>query len=240
MKKKLLSLFLSMLFVFSFGACGKSESKEKCEVCTYGEWTTKKEATCLTTGTDVRICTVCGDKETRTTTTNNHTSSHGKCIHCGEITSARDVYAHYVSNEGKYYLDGEFYLLVLGSYLIDDISYSFVTCYYPNTDEITFTIYLDDLFSLKIYLTPTNGSDYVMMYTPTSTREYYLVGPFYPSTFSSSTTSLSATSTNITDSDMYADLKEFGASMANFMLTRLDSTIADSGVTAYDLGFKNF
>ncbi len=59
MKKLLPHAILLLLCLLAFCACGK------CEVCTFGDWTTVTPATCTQPGTETRVCAECEFVEER-------------------------------------------------------------------------------------------------------------------------------------------------------------------------------
>ena len=238
MKKKLLSLFLSMLFVFSFGACGKSQEKERHDFCTYSEWTTTKQATCLNPGTQERHCTICGNKETRNIPiTDNHTISNGKCTSCGEITNTYDAFAYYISQNSHYYSEYANYRLLLRISYWENTRCEHYAYYYPNEHRIIIAIVFGTELLFEIILNHDNAT---YEYGIVDNENNIVVGPFFPSTFSINTTSLICATSNVTDATLKEKLCLLGVPLAHLLLQPLTEDIEDSGITAKDLGFKNY
>ena len=66
--RKFICIALALVTCFTFVACGTEEHTEH----TYGEWIEVKVATCTEDGTEKRVCSVCGEEETRTTKSTGH------------------------------------------------------------------------------------------------------------------------------------------------------------------------
>lgn len=237
MKQKIVALFLSILLIFSLCACGKSQSDGPCKVCNFTTWSTTIEATCLSNGIEERRCTICGNRETRSTTANNHSSSNGKCTLCGKITNAYDAFAYHISQKGDYYIEYNNYLLLLGQSYSDNIRYDRYAYYYPNTHRILISVIFGDELFLEIILKPDST---IYEYGLTYASDNHLIGAFHPSTFSANTTALDCSSTNVTNATLKAELRQIGVALAHLLLRHLSDDIVNSGLTAKDLGFANY
>ena len=69
---------LIILLGGSGGACEHS----------FGDWQVKTPATCMATGVDQRVCSICSESETRTSAARGHQGTGEKCTECGATLSA--------------------------------------------------------------------------------------------------------------------------------------------------------
>ena len=98
--KRIVLLFLALV------VCGLCLSLVACNTCehTYGEWTLRQKPTCMLSGSQERVCTKCGEKESQTIEALGHSSvvveevpstcyatglsSYEKCERCNNILSS--------------------------------------------------------------------------------------------------------------------------------------------------------
>ena len=98
--KRIVLLFLALM------VCGLCLSLVACNTCehTYGEWTVGQKPTCMLSGSQERVCTKCGEKESQTIKALGHSSvvveevpstcyatglsSYEKCERCNNILSS--------------------------------------------------------------------------------------------------------------------------------------------------------
>ncbi|MBQ8446419.1 MAG: hypothetical protein IJX31_01425 [Clostridia bacterium] len=219
--------------------CGHTETQAipATSIHSFGLWTTSVEATCKNTGVQTKTCSVCGTTESQSIPVSSfHSTVNGKCTVCGTITDAYDAFVYYVKQNGDY--DDGYYTLMLGADVYDGTAYSRHAHYNVAESELSISILWDSDLFLNITIDEYSSIyDYSILMTTSTT--YYMFGSFYPNTFSSSTTSLYSSSTNLPTS-LKTSVRELGASLAKVLLNSLDDDIKDSGVTAYMLGFINF
>ena len=239
MKKRLFSLLasLSVLFAvcFSGAACGKEPT---CEEHMFGDWTVYRQATCATEGLEMRSCLNCNTKETQPIAKlTTHNTVHGKCSYCSIITNPYEAFVYYVTQNGNYDYSDNKYSLMLGMTTMDDGTVYSRHANYDATDaELNIAILWDNDYYLTVEINKYGSSyGYVLLVS-----DYYMIGTLNPSTLSSATTSLYYTTTNITYANLKTSASKMGASMANLLAVHLTTDIAASGVTAKDLGFKNY
>ena len=239
--KKILALFFSLLLLLCFVSCGKSSAEQSsCTNHTFGSWTTNVQSTCQTTGTQIRSCSNCGKTETQSIPkSSSHNVLNGKCTICKKVINAYDAFVYYVKQNGDYDYEDSDYSLVLGITATDNGTYYYRQALYDSIDkELSIAILWDDAYYLSITI-ERNSSIYEYGMIDDS-KNYYMFGSFYPSSFSSSTTTLYCSTTNISSTALKTSFRELGAGLAALLLTHLSADIIDSDVTAYDLGFKNF
>ncbi|MGN1235377.1 MAG: leucine-rich repeat domain-containing protein, partial [Christensenellaceae bacterium] len=78
------------------------------EVCShvYGEWSVVIPATCTEQGEEERICSKCGEKETRTLNAIEHHYVSGACEYCGEVLPIINNLEFTLLSDGTYEVSG--------------------------------------------------------------------------------------------------------------------------------------
>lgn len=76
--KKILGIFMILLFSFGFSSCGETKHTHK-----YGSWETVKYPTCTLSGLAERKCE-CGHSETMEIPARGHNYVDGVCTVCGQ------------------------------------------------------------------------------------------------------------------------------------------------------------
>lgn len=108
--RNFICIALAFVTCFTFVACGEEEHTEH----VYGDWSEVKAATCTEDGIEKRVCSVCGEEETRTVEATGHTygewetkieptcQTEGKAkrdCHCGtEEEKTIDIVDHVYEN----------------------------------------------------------------------------------------------------------------------------------------------
>lgn len=201
----------------------------------FGAWTTSVTATCKQEGVQKRTCTKCSHYETQPLPTTDHQAKNGRCSTCDKLMNAYDAFVYYVKTKGDYD-DGTYSLLLGMDTTSDNITYSRHASYNVTNGELRISLLWDSDYYLSIMIERDNSTySYGILLD-----DYYMLGNFYPTTFTSSTTTLYYSYTDITSSTLKTSARKMGASMASVLLLCLDEDIKDSGITAQDLRFYNF
>ena len=145
---------------------------------------------------------------------------------------------NYVMQQGSLNSDGDEYIKILNTSYSDDGSEIIRSIFYnPSTDIITIAILWDNDYFLTIELSEIYYAyDYTLYW---SSQDFYMMGSLPSNTFSSSTTYLSYTYTNVYSSLTYS-FSKVGASLAKVLIIGLNTDLKEIGVTAFDLDFLNF
>lgn len=146
--------------------------------------------------------------------------------------------ANFIVKNGEYDYEDNNYYYFAGIDTSDGIIFSRSAFYYPSTKEITLTLLVD--YELFFSITFSKNSTIYSYALLDSEYESYMFGNLYPNSFSSYTTYLNYTSTNIYYSSTITAYKELSASCAKLLITCINLDYSSIGITAYDLGFKNF
>lgn len=131
--------------------CGKAEASSSEDPCknghVYGQWTVTVAATCLSEGTETRVCSVCGSMQTQTTAKIDHVYVNGVCSVCGASESGQS--ADLAAVFGKYsdYEKWNFSVTYVmtdssGQYFYDDVlrfDGENFSMQYVGTDGVTYT-----------------------------------------------------------------------------------------------------
>ena len=145
---------------------------------------------------------------------------------------------NYVMQQGNLDSDGDEYIKITNVSYSDDGTEIMRSIFYnPSTDIITIAILWGNDYFLTIELDEYYYTyDYTLLWSSTN---YYMMGTLYANTFSSSTTYLSYSYTNIYSS-LKSSFSKVGASLAKVLIMGLNIDLKEIGVTALDLDFLNF
>ena len=187
-------------------------------------------ATC----TSAKKCTECG---TTSGSALGHYYVNGKCDRCGQSDPSANpftVLKKHIMNNGTY-SDGE-YTYVTDITYSDGYKYTRFVTYDSYDDEMNLMLMIDSSALFGIRIDSPSSSSYMWAFTM---EGYSMAGNIYPSSFSSSST-LSYSYTNMTNSSLISSAKKLATTMAKIILQGMAMDYASIGISAYDFGFKYY
>lgn len=147
--------------------------------------------------------------------------------------------ANYIMTNGTWDTDGYYYVLLGTSYSSDYSSkYSRYAYYYPDTNEITIDLLIDD-GDYWVYVTIDDSVSGVYQWNYFDDNDYKMSGTIYANSYDDNTL-LGYSYNNISYASLRSSIRELASNMMNLLLLYMDGDLSDIGVTAYDLGFYNY
>ncbi len=145
----------------------------------------------------------------------------------------------YIGENGTWESDGGYYFILLGNRIASTgEDYTWMAMYYPSDNEISVSLVWNHVYYLSIFVTGYgNTYDYGFW---DEEYNYNMFGEIYLQTFSSETTALGYTSTNIPYESVITSTRRLAASQASLLITLLSNDLASVGMSIKDFGFINF